>query len=146
MHGLTTAFYQLRRNREGEAVTCSHCECENIKKHGKDRDGNQRYRCCECGKTFIVKPVSPIGSMRIDLKKAAFSLRLLLEGMSIRATERMTGLHRDTLCDLVLTAGENCAKFFAARVRNVEAKDVQCDELWSFTACKEKTRVLRGYN
>ncbi|MDQ3332281.1 MAG: hypothetical protein M3552_16795 [Planctomycetota bacterium] len=126
-------------------MTCSHCECENIKKHGKDRDGNQRYRCCECGKTFIVKPASPIGSMRIDFDKAAFALRLLLEGMSIRATERMTGLHRDTLCDLVLTAGENCAAFFKARVRNVEAADVQCDELWSFTACKEKTRVLRGY-
>ncbi len=125
-------------------MTCSHCECENTKKHGRDRNGNARFRCRECGKTFIDKPVSPIGSMRIDVDKAAFALRLLLEGMSIRATERMTGLHRDTLCDLVLTAGENCAKFFADRVRNVEATDVQVDELWSFTAMKEKTRVLLG--
>lgn len=27
----------------------------------------------------------------------------------------------------------------------MQAADVQSDELWSFTACKEKTRVLRGY-
>ncbi len=82
--------------------------------------------------------------MNIDPKRAAFALRLLLEGMSIRATARLTSIDRDTIGDLILTAGENCAAFFKARVRNVQASDVQCDELWSFTAMKEKTRVLRG--
>ncbi|MGC1274024.1 MAG: IS1 family transposase [Planctomycetaceae bacterium] len=126
-------------------MTCAHCECENTKKHGKDRYGNPRFRCRECGRTFIDKPADPLGSMRVDFKRAAFVLRLLLEGMSIRATARLTGIDRNTIYDLILTAGENCAKFFQTRVRGVESADIQCDELWSFTACKEKTRVLRGY-
>lgn len=113
-------------------------------KWGKDRAGHQRHRCRACRKITLDKPADPLGSMRVDFGKAAFALRLLLEGMSIRATERMTGLHRDTLCDLVLTAGENCAAFLRKTVRDVPARDVQCDELWSFTAMKEKTRVLRG--
>jgi transposase-like protein/IS1 family transposase len=126
-------------------VTCAHCECENTKKHGKDRDGNQRYRCRDCGKTCIDKPAAPLGRLIVDPDKAGFALRLLLEGMSIRAVRRMTGLGRNTLARVILAAGKNCAAFLAATVRDVEAKEVQCDELWSFTACKERTRVLRGY-
>src|SRR5271166_2171264 len=35
-------------------------------------------------------------------------------------------------------AGEFCARFHDANVRNVKAKRVQCDEIWSFTYAKEK--------
>jgi IS1 family transposase len=83
--------------------------------------------------------------MRIDVDKAAFALRLLLEGMSIRATERMTGLHRDTLCDLVATAGENCAAFLTKTIHNVESAEVEVDELWGFVGCKQRTCERNGY-
>lgn len=126
-------------------MTCAHCECENTKKHGKDKNGNPRFKCKDCGKTFLFKPPAPLGALRVEPEKAGFALRLLLEGMSIRAVRRMTGLGRNTLARVILTAGENCAAFLAEAVRDVPAEDVQCDELWSFTACKEKTRTLRGY-
>jgi len=127
-------------------MTCAHCECENTKKHGKDRHGNPRYKCKDCGKTFLDKPPAPLGASTLELKRAAFALGLMLEGMSVRATSRMTGIDKNVLCDLILRVGENCERFLLARVRGVRVDDVQADELWSFTACKERTRNLRGYS
>lgn len=125
-------------------MNCPRCESENTQRIGKDRAGNQRHRCKECRKTWIDAPTKPLGSMRIDLDKAVFALRLLLEGMSIRATERMTGLHRDTLCDLVVTVGENCARFLRKTIKNVAVTEVECDETWGFIGMKEKTRQRLG--
>lgn len=44
--------------------------------------------------------------MRLPIDKAAQVLRLMVEGMSIRSTERLTQVHRDTIMRLMLTAGE----------------------------------------
>ena len=78
--------------------------------------------------------------MRIDFDKAVFALKLLLEGMSIRSTERMTLLHRDRLCDLVLTVGQRCQRFLKVKIHCVEVGEVECDEMWGFVGMKEKTR------
>lgn len=117
---------------------CQHDQ--HVKKFGKDRKGNQRYRCLDCGKTWTEQQVKPIGNLRIDTDKAVFALRLLLEGTGIRPTERLTGLHRDTLCDLVLTVGQNCEAFLNERLVDLEVSDIECDELWGFVGMKEKTR------
>jgi len=78
--------------------------------------------------------------MRIDFDRAVFALKLLLEGMSIRSTERTTGLHRDRLCDLVLTVGRRCQAFLKTRIHAVPVEEVECDEMWGFIGMKEKTR------
>ncbi|WP_310820843.1 IS1 family transposase [Stratiformator vulcanicus] len=119
-------------------MKCSECGGERLAKHGKDRNGNQRYRCRDCKKTTVDTGVRPLGDMRIEMDKAVFALNLLLEGMSIRAVERMTNLHRDTICSLVSTVGANCQKFLDNRMQNIPAKDVQCDEIWGFVGAKEK--------
>ena len=46
--------------------------------------------------------------MRIKLEDAVLALKCLVEGNSVRSTERLTGLHRDTILDLLLLAGERC--------------------------------------
>ena len=43
-----------------------------------------------------------------------------------------------------MQVGENCSRLLDATIKNVEVKDVQLDEIWSFCGCKEKQRVLRG--
>ena len=89
-------------------MVVSSCKHECSKKFGKDRYGNQRHRCCLCGKVWNDVPANPLGDMRIDLDDAKHALRLLVEGMSIRATERITGMHRDTLCKLIGVFGDAC--------------------------------------
>ena len=121
-------------------MVVSNCQHDQKQKHGRDRHGVQRYKCILCGKTFAEEKPRPLGNMRIDLKHATTVLSLLLEGMSIRAVERITGMNRDTICDLILVVGENCQRLLASKVQNVKATNVQADELWSFVGMKERQR------
>lgn len=43
---------------------------------------------------------------------------VLIEGTSIRSTERITGLHRDTILKLLVIAGENCEKVLGCLIVN----------------------------
>jgi transposase-like protein/IS1 family transposase len=124
-------------------ATCTH---ESVKKHGKDRKGQQRFRCRLCGETWIESRPKPLGDMRISMRQATTALGMLLEGMSIRAVERLTGLDQNTIGNLILTVGDNCQHFLDSAIRNVPTEDVQVDEIWSFIGCKEKTRIARGYS
>ena len=65
-------------------------------------------------------------------------LQLLLEGFSVRAIERISGLHRDTILKLLVAAGEKCEKLLGCLIVNVTVKDVECDEIWSFIGKKQK--------
>jgi IS1 family transposase len=60
-----------------------------------------------------------------------------VEGMSIRAASRITGLHKRTILSLLVLAGNKCQALLDARVRNVHPKFVQMDELWTFVHTKE---------
>jgi transposase-like protein/IS1 family transposase len=128
------------------AMIVANCQHENCIKRGKDRKGNQRMKCTDCGKFFVAESARPLGDMRISMKQATVVLGMLLEGMSIRACERITGIHRDTIDNLILTAGESCQNLLTAKVRGVEVKDVEADEIWSFVGMKEKTRVEGGHS
>jgi len=69
--------------------------------------------------------------------KALLALRLLVEGCSIRAIERTTELHRDTILKLLVLTGEKCEKLMGRLIVNVPWRDVQCDEIWAFVSKKE---------
>ena len=88
-------------------MVVSNCDHSCVKKDGM-RHGLQRYKCCLCGKRWTEERAKPLGDMRVDVETAKQALRLLVEGMSIRATERITGIHRDTLCKLIVHFGEAC--------------------------------------
>jgi transposase-like protein/IS1 family transposase len=120
------------------------CKHETRKKHGKDRKGNQRWKCCLCGVTFVSDERRPLADMRIDMGEAVKVLNMLLEGMSIRACSRLTGMKPDTICDLVLLAGENCRRWLDTAVVGVEAKEIQLDEIWDFIRLKNRTKEKLG--
>jgi len=107
---------------------------------GKDQDGNARRRCKACKATYGIIPARPLGAMRLDMDKAVLCLSLLTEGSSIRSTERVSGVHRDTICRLLRKAGEKCEALLNRLVQGVQVEDVQADELWCFVGMKEKTK------
>jgi IS1 family transposase len=84
--------------------------------------------------------------MRISMRQATTALGMLLEGMSIRAVERLTGLDQNTIGNLILTVGDNCQHLLDTAIRNVPTEDVQVDELWSFIGCKEKNLAKRRHS
>ena len=65
-------------------------------------------------------------------------LHLLCEGMSIRAITRATNVSKNTVAKLLSDTGRLCAEYHDEHVRNVAAKRIQVDEIWSFTYAKQK--------
>ena len=65
-------------------------------------------------------------------------LKLLVHGSSLRSTSEITGASINTVTKLSVAAGEACAAYHDAAVRNVSSKRVQVDEIWSFTYAKQK--------
>ncbi|MDE3097836.1 MAG: DDE-type integrase/transposase/recombinase [Verrucomicrobiota bacterium] len=62
----------------------------------------------------------------------------LVEGNSLRATVRMTGIHRTTIQKLLVELGAACSAYQDKVFRNLKCKRVQCDEIWSFVYAKDK--------
>ena len=75
---------------------------------------------------------------QLTVSKRAQILRLLIEGMSLRAIVRATDASINTISRLLVQAGEACAAYHDATVRNVNSKRVQVDEIWNFTYAKQK--------
>ncbi len=123
-------------------MKCSTCE-ESCRKFGKDRYGHQRWQCRQCKTIFSEVPPKPLGEMRLPIPKAIQCVKLLMEGCSIRSTERVTGVHRDTICNLIITAGEHAKEVLESRIVDIEVNDVEVDEIWGFVGMKEKTRMFR---
>ena len=63
---------------------------------------------------------------------------MLVEGMSMRSVSRITGVSINTVSKLLVDAGNACAEYHDKTVRNVKAKHIQCDEIWSFVCAKQK--------
>ena len=70
-------------------------------------------------------------------KKTAV-ITALVEGCSVRSTSRMTGVAKGTILRLLETVGKACAEYQDAALRNIPAKRVQIDEIWSFCFAKAK--------
>lgn len=101
----------------------------------------QRYRCNQCQKTFSENQNKPLGDMRISLDKAETCLKLMLEGMSIRSIQRITGMHQETILDLLVLAGEKCERIMNAKIKDVPVKDVEADEIWGFVQFKNRHKL-----
>ncbi len=56
----------------------------------------------------------------------------------MRSVSRVTRVSINTVSKLLIDAGLACAAFHDANVRNVTAKAVRCDEIWSFSYAKNK--------
>jgi transposase-like protein/IS1 family transposase len=124
-------------------MVCHHCQAV-AQKYGKDSRNRQRYHCLNCSRTFIELQEKLLGPMRLPEGKALQCLHLLMEGMSVRSTERITGVHHTTILSLLVMAGERCERLLERRIRRIRVRDVQADEIWGFVWCKEKTKNRLG--
>jgi IS1 family transposase len=75
---------------------------------------------------------------KLDNAKRSQILSMLIEGSSMRSVSRVCNVSINTVAKLLADAGKACAAFHAENVKDVKAKRVQCDEIWSFTYAKQK--------
>ena len=123
-------------------VQCPTCQAD-ARRFGRDRKGAQRFQCMTCKKTFAEPIAAPLGAMRLPMEDAVRCLNMILEGVSIRATARLSGVNRSTVLDLVVMVGERCELMLAGRIKGLPVVDVQCDEIWGFVGMKERTRLRK---
>ena len=71
-------------------------------------------------------------------KKQEMAINCLLEGMSVRSTERLTGVHRDTILRLMVRVGNGCKAMMDETLRGLSCKRIQVDEIWGFIGKKQR--------
>lgn len=75
---------------------------------------------------------------RLNRTKQARVIAALVEGNSINATVRMTGVAKHTILKLLRDLGNACADYQDRTLRNLKCKRIQCDEVWQFCYAKAK--------
>jgi len=75
---------------------------------------------------------------RLSTERRAHIVGCLVEGMSLRATSRITGAARNTLDKLLLDLGEAAADYQDRTLRNLRCARLELDEIWAFVHGKDK--------
>ncbi len=75
---------------------------------------------------------------RLSTEKRAQIIGCLAEGMSIRATVRITGAAKNTATKLLVDLGRACSEYQDKVLRELPCKRLQFDEIWSFVYSKAK--------
>jgi IS1 family transposase len=79
---------------------------------------------------------------RLAADKRIAVIAALVEGTSINATCRMTGVAKHTVLNLLRDMGCACVAYHNASVRNLRVRRVQADEIWAFVYGKDKNLTL----
>lgn len=127
-------------------MLCPICDRQG-RRHGRDRRGTQRYFCRYCYITFS-DPRQPraFGNQYLPMERAGSAVKLLMEGSSIRSICRLLAMSPATLLQLLLKVGQGCEAVLRDFIVAIPCQTIQCDEIWSFVHCKEKTRNRLGYD
>src|SRR5439155_18409715 len=80
-----------------------------------------------------------INSMnRLSTERRKQVISSLVEGNSIRATVRMTGVAKNTVTKLLLDLGTVCSIYQDRAMRDLTCERIQADEIWAFVYAKQK--------
>ena len=78
----------------------------------------------------------------LQLNKRSQVVAALVEGTSIKATCRMTGVSKHTVLKLLKDLGCAAASYHNTHVRNLRVRRIQADEIWAFVYGKDKNLTL----
>ena len=75
---------------------------------------------------------------RLKPDKQAAVISALVEGVSVRSTERMTGVHRDTIIRLMVQVGETCGEILDTMMHSLPCRRIEVDEVWCYVGKKQR--------
>jgi IS1 family transposase len=78
----------------------------------------------------------------LSTEKRSQVIAALVEGTSINATCRMTGVAKHTVLKLLKELGCAAASYHDEHVRNLHVRRVQADEIWAFVYGKDKNLTM----
>lgn len=121
--------------------SCPRCNGKLVKYGFLKKENTQRYRCNKCRKLCSDAPNRTFGTLRTQPDKIVLVLRLLTEGMGIRAAARLANCHRDTVLRILKHAGQRSQKLLQKKLVDVPVKHVEADEIWTFVQRKTEPDV-----
>lgn len=86
--------------------------------------------------SYLPSNIPGMNTLPLDSKVSVVSA--LVEGNSIRSTERMLKIHRDTIMRLGVEVGRGCEAMHNEMVRGLWSSQVEIDEIWCFVGKKQK--------
>ena len=120
----------------------------NIQKYGRDRNGKQRFKCKTCEKVYTeTKGTIFYNRKGLTKKDIILICRLLVEKNGIRAIERITEHHRDTISDLVTDLATHAEKITNFLLNDVKIEETELDEFWTFVKKSKRnlpTKILKN--
>ena len=75
---------------------------------------------------------------KLNTETRVLITKALVDGVGVNATCRLTGAAKHTVLKLLRELGAACAELHEKKVRDVKARRIQCDEIWSFVHAKAK--------
>lgn len=75
---------------------------------------------------------------RLPLRTRSQIIGSLVEGNSIRSTERMLNVHRDTVMRTLVEVGNGCATIMDNEMRELPCRRIQVDEIWAYVGKKQR--------
>jgi IS1 family transposase len=82
----------------------------------------------------------------LSIEKQTQIVSALVEGNSVRSAARIAGVEHKTVLRVLLRAGNHCAALLDERIRNIQARYIQVDEIHSFVAVRQKNLDPRRHD
>jgi len=122
---------------ELQEINCPYQECkshlEGVKRQiiwWQKKKG--RFKCKVCGRTFTRKTKTFFDQKKHSPATIVEVLLLLAEGMSVRGLARVKGLKPETIIRWRREAAQHLEELEHFMVHELELKQVQIDEVWTF--------------
>jgi transposase-like protein len=129
-------FIEIQAHASHDSLSCRFCELRSAFFHLMFNKNSLR-QCNFCSTLSQIESLNMANTLKTEKKTAIASM--LCEGSSIRGIERMTGVHRDTIMRFGVRLGEGCKRIMDEKLRVLDARLIQVDEVWGFIQMKQKT-------
>lgn len=130
----------MARPRSQIRVVCQNQKCDyfrkekgkDIIKRAKNSAGHQRYYCLHCKKYFVETKGTPLYNKKLSAREIKKICAELVEKKGIRAIERTTKHHRDTIGRLLDDLAAHAKTMTDYLVHDLSLSAYEVDEFWTF--------------
>ena len=100
--------------------------------------GQKQALCKGCGSSVSIRYGTAYYDLNAEPSNFELAVRALAEGNSLRSTGRIVEIDKDTACDWLNRAAQQCRLVMLYLWRDLHVSECQLDELWSFVHTKER--------
>ncbi len=102
----------------------------------------RKFICRHCGKVFNSRAWTPFRWLHTPERKVLMALKLLVKGLSLRATAEVLEVKLDTVRNWLRKAAHHSEAVSQMLIHDLKLSQVQVDALWTFV--KKNTKIPMG--